>query len=106
MCVQYLCFFAALCSVPADPANGAVTYYGLSEGDIAAYTCDEGYTLVGNNTATCVVIDDDTAVFLPDVHTCERKQRHNNNIYLGKSKNPARAHDSVLWLCTASLYTY
>ena len=64
--------------MPTDPVNGTVTYDGLSEGDIAAYTCEEGYTLVGNDTATCIVIDNDTAVFFPDVHTCERKWRHNN----------------------------
>ena len=36
-----------------DPVNGMVMMTGNSMGDIATYTCDQGYELVGAELLTC-----------------------------------------------------
>ena len=40
----------------ANPANGMVTISGNLVGDIATYTCDQGYQLVGAEALTCLSI--------------------------------------------------
>ena len=42
------------CGQPDSPTNGRVnTSAGTSFGDVARYSCDEGYTLIGLNETTC-----------------------------------------------------
>jgi hypothetical protein len=42
------------CGKPASPSNGSVkTSNGTTYGKQASYSCSSGYSLVGNNTATC-----------------------------------------------------
>ena len=42
---------------PADltaPTNGAVTVSGVTTGDTAVYSCEDGYVLVGDMIRTCM----------------------------------------------------
>ncbi len=42
------------CGQPDIPSNGRVdTSAGTSFGDVASYSCDVGYTLIGSNETTC-----------------------------------------------------
>ena len=43
----------ALCPILTDPANGMVTWTGLTPGSTATYTCDEGFELNGVQNRTC-----------------------------------------------------
>lgn len=64
---QYL----ALCSSPADPVNGDVTFTGNSVGSAATYTCSSGFELIGDVVATCSLFGT-TASFEPAAPTCLR----------------------------------
>ena len=44
---------------------------GNSTGDIATYTCNTGFELIGNDTTTCV--SENAASFTPQAPTCRRK---------------------------------
>ncbi|XP_005095363.1 uncharacterized protein LOC101864054 [Aplysia californica] len=46
----------AVCSDPLPPVNGEVTVTNLSLGSTVVYTCNKGYTLVGNSWRLCVLI--------------------------------------------------
>ena len=83
-----LCSLAVEC--PAlTLANGNVTVTGINPGDTASYSCDDGYTLEGNETRQCLLTADWSGVD----RTCFRestcvtrnallfKQVH-NNVYL------------------------
>ena len=48
-----LSILTALCPVLPDPANGVVTLSGRSEGDTAAYSCNNQYELVGAPILNC-----------------------------------------------------
>ena len=50
---QLLFNFVVDCGRPPDLANGHFTRNGTFLGDTATYTCDTGYTLVGNATRIC-----------------------------------------------------
>ena len=64
----------ALCPDPTSPANGNVDVAGFSTGDIATYTCDDGFELIGNDTFTCTPAQDgNSASFLPSPPECHRK---------------------------------
>ena len=41
------------CPTLTDPANGALSYTGISVGDTANYTCFPDYEPVGANNLTC-----------------------------------------------------
>ena len=42
------------CDTLTDPANGQVSHTaGTTFGQTAAYSCDTGYNLVGDNNRTC-----------------------------------------------------
>ena len=42
------------CGTLTDPANGQVNHTaGTTFGQTATYSCDTGYTLVGDSTRTC-----------------------------------------------------
>ena len=53
------CVFAisiAECPVLPDPLNGMVTVTGLSARDVATYSCNVGFQLVGNSQRTCQTV--------------------------------------------------
>ena len=53
MMSAYTCYAAVPCGQLTDPMNGQVTVSGTTEGSIATYTCDEGFTLSGSTSQTC-----------------------------------------------------
>ena len=58
------------CGQPDSPTNGRVdTSAGTSFGDVARYSCDEGYMLVGLNETTCQA----DGRWNGSVPTCERE---------------------------------
>jgi len=59
----------------SHPENGMVTWTGLTLGDTATYTCDDGFELNGAETRTCQ--SDETWSDVPP--TCERKYLCSNN---------------------------
>ncbi len=50
-----------------------VTFNGNSVGDMAAYTCNSGFELIENATATCTLVDMDSAEFQPAPPSCRRE---------------------------------
>ena len=42
------------CGALANPANGQVGHTGATFGQIATYSCNTGYNLVGGSTHTCL----------------------------------------------------
>ena len=51
-----MCFFLAAvnCGSLTDPANGRVNHTaGTTNGQTATYSCNTGYSLVGDSTRTC-----------------------------------------------------
>ena len=64
---------AALCDNPVDIDNGMVTFNGNSIGDMAAYTCDLGFELIGDANTTCTLSDIDSAEFQPAPPSCRRE---------------------------------
>ena len=42
-----------VCSELSNPANGGVSWTGLTSGSTATYTCNTGYQLTGAQTRTC-----------------------------------------------------
>ena len=71
-----LCNILALCDFPADPTNGnvATTGDGDSVGDVATYTCNRGFELIGDDMATCTQIDANNAEYSPPIApTCSRE---------------------------------
>ncbi len=65
--------FAALCDNPVVIDNGMVTFSGNSVGDMATYTCDSGFELIGDETTTCTLVNMDTAEFQPEPPSCRRE---------------------------------
>ena len=66
-------FSTAECAAPVPPTNGMVQSSGVSVGDAAAYSCDQGSELIGTVLAICTQIDSDSAVFAPSAPLCARK---------------------------------
>ena len=46
-------FSTVLCPLLSAPENGAVMVNGWSVGEMAVFTCNEGYELVGASKLTC-----------------------------------------------------
>ena len=63
----------ALCPDPADIVNGTVSFTGNSVGDTATYTCNSGFELIGNASATCTQVDMNSATFSPAAPVCRRE---------------------------------
>ena len=58
------------CGQPDSPSNGHVdTSAGTSFGDVARYSCDEGYMLIGLEETTCQA----DGFWNGSVPTCESK---------------------------------
>ncbi len=68
---------AALCDVPVDIGNGMVTFNDIQPGDMATYTCNLGFELIGNATSTCTLVDADSAEFQPAPPSCSRECSEN-----------------------------
>ena len=58
-----------------------VTLNGNSVGDMATYTCDLGFELIGNATTTCTLVDMDSAEFQPEPPSCRREYNKKYNYY-------------------------
>ena len=58
-----------MCPALPDIDNGMVSWTGLSPGDVATYTCDSGFILVGDPTRMCR----DNGTWSGEEPTCERK---------------------------------
>ncbi len=63
----------ALCNDPVDIDNSTVTFNGTAMGDVATYTCDFGFELIGDATTTCTLVDTDSAEFQPAPPSCSRE---------------------------------
>ena len=50
-----------------------VTVNGSSIGDMATYTCDAGFELIGNATTICTLADMDSAEFQLAPPSCRRE---------------------------------
>ena len=50
-----------------------VTFNGTLVGDMANYTCDLGFELIGNTTTICTAVDMDSAEFQPATPFCRRE---------------------------------
>ena len=55
-----------------------VTFSGNSVGDMATYTCDSGFELMGNATTTCTLVDMDSAQFQLAPPSCMREYTKEN----------------------------
>ena len=74
-------FSVALCPDPVDIANGLVTFSGNSIGDIATYTCNSGFELIGGATTTCTQVDANSAAFPLAPPSCRREYLLNQYNY-------------------------
>lgn len=45
------------CPIPDGIVDGSVSFLGQLPGDIAVYSCDDDFLLVGQNTTTCRAVD-------------------------------------------------
>ena len=88
---------AALCDDPVDIRNGIVTFNGGSIGDMAAYTCNSGFELIGNATRTCTLVDINSAEFQPVQPSCRRE-------YSGKKDMSWNGYGSLLFMCEPQQY--
>ena len=71
--IQQNSCFSALCNDPSPPANGGVNVIDDSVGGTAMFSCDSGFELDGENTATCTAaVDGNSATFTP-IPTCIRE---------------------------------
>jgi hypothetical protein len=86
-----------LCDDPVDIGNGMVTFSDNSVGDMAIYTCDLGFELIGNATTTCALVDIDRAEFQPAPPFCRREHTKYPRITTGHF----RFHSSILVECCA-----
>jgi hypothetical protein len=86
-----------LCDDPVDIGNGMVTFSDNSVGDMAIYTCDLGFELIGNATTTCALVDIDRAEFQPAPPFCRREHTKYPRITTGYF----RFHSSILVACCA-----
>ena len=67
---MYISFLAVVnCGTLSNPANGQVSHTGgTTLGQTATYSCNTGYSLVGDSTRTC----QSTGVWSGSVPTCPR----------------------------------
>ena len=69
----YLTTATVKCPDPVAPANGGMLFSGNDVGDTAIYTCDSGFELTGEATATCTEdAGGNSASFKPAPPTCQR----------------------------------
>ena len=76
-----------MCSELPDIDNGMVEWTGLSPGDIATYTCIDGFILVGVSTRNC----GSDGTWSGEEPTCERKLLSPLHVYCCTIINTRRA---------------
>ena len=54
-------------------------FTGNSVSDTATYTCNMGFELIGNVSATCTQVDVNSAAFSPAAPECRREYYMNNS---------------------------
>ena len=62
-----------MCPDPDDIDNGRVTFTSTFVGDIATYSCNEGFELIGGVNTTCTPVNVYFAVFVPAPPFCRRE---------------------------------
>lgn len=66
----FLFLYAAVnCGALSDPGNGTVVTPTTTFTQVATYTCNEGYNIVGSMTRTCEA----DQIWRPAEPTCDRK---------------------------------
>ncbi len=93
-------YFAALCETPVDIDNGMASFTGNTIGDVATYTCDFAYELIGNATTLCTLLNMSSAEFQPAAPSCRREYAKFPRIASGHF----RFHVSILVACCALYY--
>ena len=65
-----------VCQNLPNPENGQVVQIinGNIPGTVANYSCDSGYTLVGNMSRVCVQVNREEEVWTGEAPTCQRKE--------------------------------
>ena len=63
MCCSYTSSSAVQCPNPPAIVNGMRIFTGNSVGDVATYTCNTNFELIGNATTVCRQIDVNIAAF-------------------------------------------
>ena len=67
-----LSYTTVVCDTSA-PVNGGVSDTAIPVDDTVMYVCDEGFELLGNATATCMLMDDSSSVLSSATPTCQRE---------------------------------
>ena len=70
-------FLAIMCRPLPDIDNGMVSWTGLAPGDVAMYTCDDGFILVGDPTRNCTY----DGTWSDEEPRCERKLLSSVHVY-------------------------
>ncbi len=72
-----------LCNTPSDPFNGKVNLnvQNLIVGAVVAFSCDPGYSLVGNVSITCEQ-EGVVGMWSNDIPTCDGKKCIINLLYV------------------------
>lgn len=85
-----LCFIAAYCSPPSYPVNGSVhSLTGTKLGSTLRFSCDQGFRLIGQSSATCT-------------RTPQGIHQWNAPVPLCQGKSSTRA--AVSWVKCVSFY--
>lgn len=61
------------CGDPGTPTNGARNFSSTLEDSIVTYSCNPGYTLIGNKTRVCTVTAEEGALWKYDIPKCHCK---------------------------------
>ena len=75
--IQSTCAGVVCPNLP-NPENGQVAQIinGNVPGTVANYSCDSGYTLVGNMSRVCVQVNREEEVWTGEAPTCQRKENY------------------------------
>ena len=67
-----------VCPNLPNPENGQVAQIinGNVPGTVANYSCESGYTLVGNMSRVCVRVNREEEVWTGEAPTCQRKDNY------------------------------
>ncbi|XP_047451330.1 complement receptor type 1-like [Mugil cephalus] len=88
-----------LCGSPGEILNGQFVYTGLEFGDTATAICDEGYTLVGKATRTCMNNGWDGRVPVCEAVVCEEPPEETNAERRGPEEPPYTYRSVLQYQC-------
>ena len=72
----FLVFIAAYCSPPNNPANGTVhSLTGTKLGSTLRFSCDQGFRLIGQSSATCTRTPQGIYQWNAPVPLCQGEER-------------------------------